>query len=151
MKNLIYLILPFCLIVFSCSKDNDDIKTNVAETNQLITIVQSGDWIITDFKENGIDGTANFEGFIFNFEEDNILTATSSTSTVSGTWRISHDSASDDDPGDDTDFNIFFNSPEEFTDLTNDWDVVSASASQMVLIHISGGSVETDNLTLTKN
>lgn len=152
MKKISYLLaLSFFLLVCSCSKDNDDIQANVAETSQIIAIAKSGAWTITDFKEDGVDETANFNAYVFRFEDNNILTATSSSSTVSGTWRISDDTGDDDDPANDIDFNIFFNSPEVFTDLTEDWEVVSASSNQMVLIHFSGGNGGTDNLTFTKN
>lgn len=48
------------------------------------------------------------------------------------------------------DFNIFFASPEDFNELSEDWNIVSYSNTKIELIHISGGDGETDLLTLEK-
>ena len=48
-------------------------------------------------------------------------------------------------------FNIFFASPANFNELSEDWDVVSHSPSKIDLIHISGGDGSTDLLSFEKN
>lgn len=48
------------------------------------------------------------------------------------------------------DFNILFASPEDFNELSEDWNIVSYSNTKIELIHISGGDGETDLLTLEK-
>lgn len=53
--------------------------------------------------------------------------------------------------GNNIDFNIFFASPANFNELSEDWDVVSHSPSKIDLIHISGGDGSTDLLTFEKN
>lgn len=52
---------------------------------------------------------------------------------------------------DDIDFNIFFGSPADFAELSEDWDIISHSATKIELIHISGGNGGTDLLTFEKN
>jgi hypothetical protein len=47
--------------------------------------------------------------------------------------------------------NIVFTSPDDFEDLTEDWDFISETSSKMELIHISGGNGGTDYLTFEKN
>ena len=51
----------------------------------------------------------------------------------------------------DIDFNIFFASPADFADLSEDWDIISHSASKIELKHVSGGDGGTDLLTFEKN
>jgi hypothetical protein len=51
----------------------------------------------------------------------------------------------------DIDFNIFFASPADFTELSEDWDIISHTASKIELYHLSRGNGETDHLTFEKN
>lgn len=51
----------------------------------------------------------------------------------------------------DIDFNIFFSSPADFAELTEDWDIISHTASKIELKHVSGGNGGTDLLTFEKN
>lgn len=48
------------------------------------------------------------------------------------------------------DFNIFFASPADFNELSEDWNIVSYSANKIELIHESGGNGGTDLLTFEK-
>lgn len=48
------------------------------------------------------------------------------------------------------DFNIFFATPEDFSELTEDWNIISYSANKIELIDVSGGDGETDLLTFEK-
>ena len=51
----------------------------------------------------------------------------------------------------DIDFNIFFSAPADFAELSEDWDIISHTASKIELIHVSGGNGGTDLLTFEKN
>ena len=48
------------------------------------------------------------------------------------------------------DFNIFFASPADFNELSEDWNIISYSANKIELIHESGGNGGTDLLTFEK-
>lgn len=48
------------------------------------------------------------------------------------------------------DFNIFFASPEDFNELSEEWNIVSYSDTKIELIHVSGGDGVTDLLTFEK-
>jgi hypothetical protein len=50
----------------------------------------------------------------------------------------------------DIDFNIFFASPVDFSELSEDWDIITNSSSKIELIHVSGGNGDTDLLTFEK-
>ena len=85
------------------------------------------------------------------------MVATKAGTTVNGSWSITDDdddSSDDDSDGDssnDIDFNIVFNAPDDFTELSDDWDIISKSDSKIELIDISGGNGGTDLLTFEKN
>ena len=48
------------------------------------------------------------------------------------------------------DFNIFFAAPEDFSELSEDWNIISYSENIIELIHESGGNGDTDLLTFEK-
>lgn len=48
------------------------------------------------------------------------------------------------------DFNIFFASPDDFNELSEDWDIVSYSSTRIELIHVSGSDGGVDLLTFEK-
>ncbi|MFN8237041.1 MAG: hypothetical protein U0T77_02635 [Chitinophagales bacterium] len=96
------------------------------------------------------DKTSNFSGYNFTFGASNALTATNGVNNYSGTWSVT-DSNSDDDSIDDLDFNISFSAPVDFTDLTDDWEVMEHTSTKIKLKDVSGGSGETHYLTFEKN
>ena len=160
-KNLYLrvLALAIVLIVSSCSKDNSvtnpDPVNNAAEIQQVTNLATAGSWRITSFIDSGQDETHHFAGYSFTFNSDGTITATNGTNTYTGVWSVtdSSNSSSDDDGGSssDIDFNIMFTSPANFSELTEDWDIVSRSASKIELIHVSGGNGGTDTVTFEKN
>lgn len=147
------LMLCFSLMSSTCSSDDDMNSNNNAEIIQQIeTLVQSDTWIITNYVDSGQDETNTFSGYSFSFGADNTLTATNNSTTITGTWSITDSSNSNDDSysSDDIDFNIFFLSPSNFSELSEDWEIVMKTTTKIELIHISGGNGGTDNLTFEK-
>ncbi len=160
-KLVVLFLISIITFVTSCSSDDDATTSsptdNTADINQTTNIVTSGDWIISSFIDSGQDETNDFNGYTFQFNPNGNLIATKGATTVNGTWSITDDdddSSDDDSDGDssnDIDFNILFNAPDEFTDLSDDWDIVSRSDTRIELIDISGGNGGTDNLIFEKN
>jgi hypothetical protein len=141
------------LIFSSCSNDDDSV--NNTDVSQLMDIAETGTWRISSYIDSGADETSDFTGYNFTFSPNGNLIASNGETEVTGTWSITDDSNSSDDDDsssdDDTDFNIFFASPPNFEDLTDDWDIVSMNNTTIELIDISGGNGGTDNLVFTKN
>lgn len=161
-NNLLYTLMVFALLFISCSSDNsDDVNSAniMADIQEISDLVSNGTWTITNFVDSGSDETANFTGYGFSFNSDGNLVADNGSNTINGTWSVTDDSGSDDsnddssidDSSDDIDFNIFFASPSNFNELSEDWDIVSRTDSRIELIHVSGGNGGTDNLTFEKN
>jgi len=160
MKNNILLktLTVLVLLFISCSSDNsDDVNAanNMADIQEISNSVSTGTWAITSFIDSGSDETTNFTGYGFSFNADGMLVADNGTNTIDGTWSVtddsSNDDSNDDSSNDDIDFNIFFASPPNFNELSEDWDIVSRTTSRIELIHVSGGNGGTDNLTFEKN
>jgi hypothetical protein len=141
----------FMLNVASMCSDDDNSNTS-ADPTPVINTVSSGTWRITLYEDNGVNETNNYANYIFTFNSNGVLTAANSTS-YNGTWSVTA-SNSNDDSQDDLDFNIAFlaPAPNAFTDdLTDDWDIVSYTATRIQLIDVSGGNGGTDYLTFEKN
>lgn len=148
-----FATLSLFITLFSCSTSEEDQNLSVdAQIQQINVSAKTGTWKISSYVDSGNDETNHFTGYSFTFNESGELSATNGTNTYTGTWSVTKDDSSDDDsPDDDVDFNIFFASPDNFADLSDDWDIVSVSSTKIDLIDISGGNGGTDTLTFIKN
>lgn len=153
MKRLLLIPALFCLLMLNVASmcSSDDNSSSSTDPTPLITIVSQGTWRITSYVDSGTNETNHFTGYNFTFGASSVVTATNGTNTYTGTWSIVTDSSNDDNPSSDLDFNIAFASPVDFADLTDDWDVVSYTATTISLIDVSGGNGGTDTLVFTKN
>ncbi len=142
MKKYLFLAVAalfFCLYV-SCSAD----KAQPQSSNNIIDIVTQGTWKVTYYTDHGGNETMHFVDYTFAFHSDNSLTASYGTTVISGNWNVTDNNSSslytdlstptDDTPGDLVDFNISFPIANlDFNDIEDDWDVVTKSATEIVL------------------
>ena len=147
-KSLLIFVLAFT--ISSCSNDDDDNSNSDTNQTNIENTVQAGTWRVTKFIDSGDDETNNFNSYTFTFNASNSLIAENGNTTNNGSWSIT-DNNSSDDSMDDLDFNISFASPQDFEELTEDWDIISRTDTKIELIHVSGGNGGTDFLTFEKN
>lgn len=147
MKHSFIILAATSLLSFTSCKKEDNPKSNtVAGVTSLAT---DGTWRITYFFDDN-DETTNYNGYTFTFGSGNVLTASNGSTTHTGTWSVS-DSNSKDDDLKELDFNISFAAPENFEELSDDWDIIEKSETKIKLADVSGGNGETDYLTFEKN
>jgi hypothetical protein len=147
------LIIGLLLVSLIACDDNDEGMSRSAKVSEARSTAVSGEWRITQFVDSGTDETNHFSGYAFQFASSGSLTATNSTNTYTGTWSVTDDGSGDDNRGDDfddIDFNIIFTVPADFAELSEDWEIVSLSESNIELRHVSGGNGGTDLLTFQK-
>lgn len=152
LKLVSILALVYVLNVASMCSSDDDNSNVSADPTPVINTVTSGTWRIALYEDNGVNETNNYSNYIFTFNSNGVLTAANSTS-YNGTWSVTA-SDSDDDSQDDLEFDIAFvaPAPNAFTDdLTDDWDIISYTATRIQLVDVSGGNGDTDYLTFEKN
>ena len=130
---------------------SDDNSSSTTDPTPVINTVSQGTWRITSYVDSGNNETSDFTGYNFTFGPSTVLTATNGTNTYTGSWSVTSDDSNDDNPSSDLDFNITFVNPANFADLTDDWDIVSYTATTISLIDVSGGNGGTDTLVFTKN
>lgn len=141
----------FMLNVASMCSSDDDNSNSSQDPTPVINTVNNGTWRITFFEDSGNNETNHFTGYNFTFGSGNVLSATNGTNTYNGTWSVTNDDSSDDSPSNDLDFNIAFSAPANFTDLTEDWNIITYTSTKIQLIHVSGGNGGTDYVTFEKN
>jgi hypothetical protein len=154
MKIITKIILAFFIytgLAMSCDKDDDNTQQLETTAQQTQNTAQSGSWKITYFFDSDQNETNHFNGFTFTFNENGSLVGVNGSTTITGTWSVTDSNSSDDDGGSsDVDFNIFFASPPDFEDLSDDWDIISVTNSKIELTDVSGGNGGTDFLTFEK-
>ena len=128
------------LFVFaSCKKD--EILENTPES--LSDTAMKGNWEISYFWDSDKDETYHFSGFNFTFNENGVLTASNGSDSYTGTWSVRTSSSG-------LEMDISFSNPEDFTDLSDDWDVIEFAESSIELKDVSGGDGSVDYLTFMK-
>ena len=152
MKLISAFMFLFIATAFSsCTDEDDTVVNNSVDPTPVINVVNNGTWRITLFNDSGVDETLNFTDYDFSFGASNILSATNGTNTYSGTWSVTSDNSNDDSPSNDLDFNIAFSARANFAELTEDWNIISYTATKVQLVHVSGGGGGTDYVTFEKN
>lgn len=148
----VFALLFMLNVASTCSNDDDTPQQSISvDPTPVINTVNAGNWRVTLYKDSGVVETDNFANYIFTFGSGNVLTAVNGATTATGTWSVTSDNSNDDSPSNDLDFNIAFSTPANFADLTEDWNIISYTATKIELIHVSGGNGGTDYITFEKN
>jgi hypothetical protein len=149
-KVTIYALLGFLFFLNTASMCSSDDSSSLNNQSDVINTATSGTWKITLYNDSDVIKTSDFAGYNFTFNSNGVLSAVGVDLTIDGTWSVT-DTNSSDDSIDDLDFYIFFTSPVNFAELSDDWDIISKTATKIELIDVSGGNGETDYLTFEKN
>jgi hypothetical protein len=144
MKNILFAVLTMLLFATTgCDKDDDSINTTVTAEN-VKNIASAGTWSVTYYYDTDHEETANFSGYKFTFQANGTVSASNDILTRSGTWLAINDSGK-------TKFILDFSTPLDFEEISEDWEVIALSATEIQLKHVSGGGGGTDLLTFRKN
>jgi hypothetical protein len=137
-----FLLMSFMFL--SCETSDDEMEYTGISLTEIKAYAESGTWTVSLFEEEGIDETSDFMGFGFTFNSGGVLSAVDGDNLITGAWSIT----SDDDINEDAiEFNIFFESPLNFSELSEDWDIVSYSDTR---IELKDGDDSTDRLIFEK-
>lgn len=150
-KSLIQVAILFFAVILigGCSSDSNS-SSNQNTINAVVNNATSGSWRITYYYDTDHEETSNYTGYNFTFGSNNVLTAVNGSNTYNGTWFVT-DSNSSGSSLSDLHFNILFTAPAFMEELSDDWDIISYSATEIKLKDVSGGNGGTDFLTFTKN
>jgi len=129
----------------TCSSDDDSNPSSSQLIIQTQNSIVSGTWRVTLFSEDGVVQTSNYNGYNFTFNANSTVEAVNGTTVRTGTWTTGTD--------DSTPKLIltFTATTGPFEEISEDWRIVSVSASRIELRHVSGGDGSIDLLTFQKN
>ncbi|MDD3005353.1 hypothetical protein [Flavobacterium sp.] len=125
---------------FDDDEDNDDDNSPIA--TMFLTNIQTGTWRVTYFFDT-TNKTANYQGYNFTFNPNGTIAVSSGNATFSGQWEAYVDDNEDT-------LEIEFSS-SQLEKLSDDWEIIEYSETQIRMKDVSGGNGETDFLTLTRN
>lgn len=121
-----------------CDNNNSD-----ADVVEIRNWLQTGNWVVAKFEDNGVDETTDYAGLDFTFSADLLVTV--STDPVHlGLWRITRSSKGK--------LKCFLNFGTEpsLDSLSDDWKIVSIAADRLEL-RDSGDDSNGDLLVFVKN
>ncbi|MGQ2981920.1 hypothetical protein [Flavobacterium sp.] len=148
-RSKIFIAAVFAGLAFSCS-DEDSKTTNTATVQEVFDTMSVGKWKVINFVDGGNDHTADYAGFIFRFNKNtSAISAVNGGTTYTGMWSVT--SEDDGDATSDVDFNINFTEPDDFMELSDDWDVVELGVNMVKLKDVGDESDGTDYLTFEKD
>lgn len=133
MRTLLFLLS--IILLGACSSRSD---------NNAPGSVPEGTWRVTLFSERGSNETGDFAGYTFTFAANGTATAAITGGGKSGSWSLNSSH---------TRFNIDFGAKsdanEPLGELTDDWQVISITNTEIKLTDDNTSSAEF--LTFSKN
>jgi hypothetical protein len=112
-------------------KDCDDDQS----TNDLIDIIIDGHWIVTNYNDDGVNETENYDEYQFTFNTDETVVATNNTSTIAGTWSTTIDD-------DQLKMILDFGAQTPLDEFNDDWDVFDLDLDRIELKDESNNDID---------
>lgn len=142
MKKILFISAAALLSLASCSKDDDD--TASGPSAQAAASLKQGTWRICSYVDNNVDETDGFSSFTFTFSASGIVTASNSLLSATGSWTTGVDDGKHE-------LDLNFTTPALFTEIDEDWEIVSITSTTISLKDVSDTGTETDVLVFTRN
>lgn len=108
----------------------------------LIDALEDGQWFVSEYLDDGIDGTAVYNGYTLTFNTGGTVVATNGSNNFNGSWSVIGTG--------DLDLVLDFGTQIPFDEFNDDWDVLNFTNSLVELEDVSGGGGGTDNLRFEK-
>lgn len=103
-------------------KDCDDNQS----TNDLVDIIIDGHWIVTNYNNDNVSETENYDGYQFTFNTDGIVVAVNDTNTFAGSWSTTID-------GGQLTMILEFGNQAPLDEFNDDWDVFNFDIDRVIL------------------
>ena len=117
-----------------------EFEKNCEDTNNnLVDILNEGDWEIANFNDEGENKTSDYEGFVLDFKENFTLTATKDDENIQGTWDIINEDGV-------LKLELDFNDVDPFDELEEDWIVVEIKTNRVEVNNLDNSGEEEMNL-----
>lgn len=142
--RVVLLLTMLMAILLSCSKDDD----NNTSVDDVTGTVKDGVWKVAYFSDSGMDKTADYEGYVFKFENNTLLLATKEINSHKGAWWVTESTSGDDFYS--TIINVDFKAPDDLKLLTRSWKVIENTGTSLKLKDDSKGTSSIEYLYFEK-
>ena len=144
MKRFLYPSLFVVVAILStastCKEDEEEFMAN----QKLETTLGYGTWRISYFFDKQ-DETSDFDGYAFQFNDDEILIAKKSALSIQGSWET------EDSSDGNSKLYIDFGTGGPLEELNEDWRVAATSGSKITFEHESGSNGDIETMVLERN
>lgn len=156
-KLFVYPMMAATLALgVSCGDDDDDNNnsggSSAQDPVQVTNTLTSGEWKITQFRDDDDDRTALFTGYSFSFGPGNTVTAVDGDDAYEGVWALVNDDDDDDDHDDnDLELHISFAPGTVLQQLNDDdWEVRQRTNTKIRLSDDDDDDLDDDLLIFEK-
>jgi hypothetical protein len=131
MKRLLPLLAIVLLCTASCKKLIEEKKEDM-----MMKIIQSGEWYVEQYVENGTNVTSEFLNYKFRFTDDLVVKGILGTDTTKGTWEGSINAET---------ITSYFNSdaPSPLPKLNGVWDIMGGYTDYVKAQRLTGAGLNT--------
>jgi hypothetical protein len=95
----------------------DDCDDDDVDDKDFVTVLTTGNWVITLFVEDGENETSDYAGYVFTFNPNGTVIASKGSVNIQGTWETEVDDGS-------LELELEFPDDSPLDDLDDDWDVI---------------------------
>jgi hypothetical protein len=139
LTRLFWVLIVACL-AFSCDDDDEPSAISPSEVSETMA---SGNWRVSYYQDRDDNETNNFTGYAFTFTAGGVVVATKNETDVIGAWSATDSSNK---------VKVILSFPgSPLDELSEDWEVIQRSSTEIKLRHVSGGDGHIDYLTFVKN
>ena len=125
-------------------EDHSGSDDHSGEENPIISsVIVEGLWIVSEYTEDDVSKTQNYNGFQLDFNADGNVIATNGTDEVQGTWSVITDSGSDY-------LVLDFSVMVPFDEFNEDWEIIAFSETKLELMNVSGGDGSISKLVIER-
>lgn len=152
-KYIPKLLAIFTLILLtSCSSDDgDDGMVPLQDIPAINAALMSGDWVISQYAPRfGSDETLTYSAYTFTFMANGVVNATDGTTALTGAWSVIEATNESGESLNHVEFNVFFNFPEEFVEISDDWDVTAWTTTKIDATAVLKENTKSQTITFTK-
>ena len=136
----LFWVLVVGLLAFSCDDDDDSPSISPSEVSETMI---SGNWRVSYYQDRDDDETSDFAGYSFTFTNGGVAVASKNATDVVGAWSTSESSNK---------VKVVLTFPgSPLDELSEDWEVIQRSSTEIKLRHVSGGDGHIDYLNFSKN
>lgn len=117
-----------CLVIVLSAAASCSSGENGPDPSPVTNAMSQGSWRVTQYIiDDGADISDYYDGYVFTFGPDEMLTATNGIQTYAGSWSVQNFD------NDRLEFLIGFDNPETFSYLTNSWRIRFRSDAKITL------------------